>query len=226
MRVLAIDTALSACAAAVLDTASRTIVARETLAMQRGHAEALMPLIARLIDRAGIEFADLDRIAVTVGPGSYTGLRVGIAAARGIALVTGSPAVGLSTLAALAAPYLAAGETRTIVAAIDARHGQVYVQVIGPRGGAVVTPRLSTIDEARRAVPAGPCLIVGSGAELLAAAWRGGAERPGVDPRAYPDIDWVAQLGAVTAAGSAPPKPLYLRRPDARPQDAARLPRQ
>ncbi|MGA2125389.1 MAG: tRNA (adenosine(37)-N6)-threonylcarbamoyltransferase complex dimerization subunit type 1 TsaB [Xanthobacteraceae bacterium] len=226
MRVLAIDTALTGCAAAVLDTDSRAIIASETLTMQRGHAEALVPLLARVIEHAGIEFADLGRIAVTVGPGSYTGLRVGIAAARGIALVTGSPAVGLSTLAALAAPHLAAGESRSLVAAIDARHGQVYFQITGRDGRPLVTPRLATIEDAMRAIRARPCLIVGPGAELLAAAWRLGAERPGVDPRPYPDIDWVARLGALAEAGSAPPKPLYLRRPDARPQTAARLPRQ
>ena len=100
MRVLAIDTALEACAAAVLDTESAGIMAHESLAMQRGHAEALMPLIKRVMDRAGLAYAALDRVAVTIGPGSFTGLRVGIAAARGIALAAGKPAVGLSTLAA------------------------------------------------------------------------------------------------------------------------------
>ena len=92
MRVLAIDTALEACSAAVLDTDSG-IAASETLAMTRGHAEAVTPLIARVMSAAAIEFADLDRIAVTTGPGSFTGLRVGISAARGIALAAGKPAV-------------------------------------------------------------------------------------------------------------------------------------
>ena len=104
MRVLAIDTALEACSAAVLDTDRGGITASESVAMARGHAEAVMPLIARVMDLAEIEFADLDRIAVTTGPGSFTGLRVGIAAARGIALAAGKPAIGLSTLAAFAAP--------------------------------------------------------------------------------------------------------------------------
>ena len=107
MRVLAIDTALAACSAAVLDTAVGGIVASESLPMLRGHAEALMPLIARVMDQAGMAFADLDRVVVTTGPGSFTGLRVGIAAARGIALAIDKPAVGVSTLSAYAAPYLA-----------------------------------------------------------------------------------------------------------------------
>src|SRR5438132_7995961 len=128
MRVLAIDTALGACAAAVLDSQAGAILASESLGMLRGHAEAVMPMIARVMDHARAEFAELDRIAVTVGPGSFTGLRVGISAARGLALASRRPAVGLSTLAAYAAPYVAANETAPIVAAIDARHGQVYLQ--------------------------------------------------------------------------------------------------
>src|SRR6266700_399462 len=91
-----------ACSAAVLDTNSG-IAASETLAMTRGHAEAVTPLIARVMSAAAIEFVDLDRIAVTTGPGSFTGLRVGISATRGIALAAGKPAVGHSTLAGFAA---------------------------------------------------------------------------------------------------------------------------
>ena len=90
MRVLALDTALDACAAAVLDTEGRDLLASETQPMSRGHAEALMPMVARVMDAARLEFSDIDRIAVTVGPGSFTGVRVGIAAARGIALAAGT----------------------------------------------------------------------------------------------------------------------------------------
>ena len=134
MRVLAIDTALEACSVAVLDTERSDVRAHESLPMQRGHAEALMPLIARVLDRAQLDFAALDRVAVTTGPGSFTGLRVGIAAARGIALAAGKPAIGLSTLAAFAAPFIAADDTLPVVVAIDARHDHVYLQVFGPGG--------------------------------------------------------------------------------------------
>src|SRR5262249_44897641 len=128
MRVLAIDTALGACSAAILDTDHRAVVATETLAMTKGHAEAVMPLIARVMDRAKIELKELDRIAVTTGPGSFTGLGVGISAARGIALAAGKPAIGLTTLAGFAAPHIAEDDLRPVVAAIDARHGHVYLQ--------------------------------------------------------------------------------------------------
>jgi tRNA threonylcarbamoyladenosine biosynthesis protein TsaB len=219
MRILAIDTALGACAAGVLDTPDR-ILAEESVAMARGHAEALMPLVARVMDKAGVSFAEIDRIAVTVGPGSFTGLRVGIAAARGIALASGKPAVGVSTLAALAAPHL--GESRAVVAAIDARHGQVYLQVFGPGGRTLLAPRLLPIGDAIRAAN-GPGVVVGSAAGML--EWPQGTPPARLEIRGAPEIAWVARLGAAADTAHAPPKPLYLRRPDARPQDAARLPR-
>jgi len=226
MRVLAIDTALDACAAAVLDTSHGGITAHETLAMTRGHAEALMPLIARVMDAAAIAFADLDRIAVTTGPGSFTGLRVGISACRAIALATGKPAIGLSTLAGLAAPLIAENDSTHVVAAIDARHDHVYFQIFGTGGRTLVAPRIATLRDATRAAIAAPTRIVGSAANLLAQAWPKGADPPLLaETRGAPDVGWVARLGAAASEGFGPPKPLYLRAPDAQPQDAARLPR-
>ena len=186
MRVLAIDTALGACAAAVLDSQAGAILASESLGMVRGHAEAVMPLIARVMDAARCEFAELDRIAVTVGPGSFTGLRVGISAARGIALAAGRPAIGLSTLSALAAPHVAARSGDTIIAAIDARNEQVYFQVFAPNGVTIVTPRLDRVRAAVRAVPVGPTVITGSGAMLVAAHWPSGSPVPRVEDHAAP----------------------------------------
>jgi tRNA threonylcarbamoyladenosine biosynthesis protein TsaB len=225
MRVLAIDTALEACSAAVLDT-SGGITASETVVMTRGHAEALMPLIARVMIRAGIEFGDLDRIAVTTGPGSFTGLRVGISAARGIALAAGKSAIGLSTLAGFAAPLIADDDSTQVVAAIDARHDHIYLQVFGVNGRTLVGPRTATVRDAARAAMTAPARIIGSAAKKLAAAWPKGAEPPLlVEQRGAPDIDWIARLGAAAAEAHGPPKPLYLRAPDAQPQNAARLPR-
>jgi tRNA threonylcarbamoyladenosine biosynthesis protein TsaB len=225
MRVLAIDTALEACSAAVLDT-SGGITASETAVMTRGHAEALMPLIARVMIRAGIEFGDLDRIAVTTGPGSFTGLRVGISAARGIALAAGKSAIGLSTLAGFAAPLIADDDSTQVVAAIDARHDHIYLQVFGVNGRTLVGPRTATVRDAARAAMTAPARIVGSAAKKLAAAWPKGAEPPLlVEQLGAPDIDWIARLGAAAAEAHNPPKPLYLRAPDAQPQNAARLPR-
>ena len=226
MRILAIDTALEACSVAVLDTERAGIAAHESLPMLRGHAEALIPLIARVLERARLTFSEIDRIAVTTGPGSFTGLRVGISAARGIALATGKPAVGLSTLAAYAAPFIAADDTLPVVAVIDARHDHVYLQVFGPGGRTLVTPRLVPIAEARRVAATGAPRLVGTAANLLAAGWPAGERAPTVvEQRPAPDIDWVARLGAAAVETGLPPKPLYLRAPDAQPQNAAQLAR-
>lgn len=226
MRVLAIDTALEACAAAVLDTRAGAVAAHESLPMLRGHAEALMPLVKRVMERAGLAFADLERVAVTTGPGSFTGLRVGIAAARGIGLAAAKPVVGLSTLAAYAAPFIAADDTLPVAAAVDARHDHVYLQVFGPGGRTIVAPRLCSLREAVRAAAGGGPRLTGNAAAMLAAAWPAGERPPSkVEQRSAPDIDWVARLGAAANEAAAPPKPLYLRAPDAQPQDASQLAR-
>jgi tRNA threonylcarbamoyladenosine biosynthesis protein TsaB len=225
MRVLAIDTALAACSAAVLDTERDAIIAGETRMMERGHAEALVPLIAGVMAQAALAFSDLDRIAVTVGPGSFTGLRVGISAARAIALAAGKPAVGVSTLAAYAAPWIAQDDTVPVVAAIDARHDHVYLQSFGAGGRSLVAPNIVSVQEAARTASAN-ARLVGSAAQLLAAAWPAGRTPPAiVEPRPAPDVAWAARLGAAATENDAPPRPLYLRAPDARPQAAARLPR-
>jgi tRNA threonylcarbamoyladenosine biosynthesis protein TsaB len=227
MRVLAIDTALAACAAAVFETGGARMLARESLGMARGHAEALMPLIARVMDAAAVEFSELDRVAVTVGPGSFTGLRVGISAARGIALVSGKPAVGISTLSAFAAPHIANEEGASIAAAIDARHGSVYLQVFASSGRTLVAPGIATVPDAVRAAMTGPVRLVGSGAGLLHAEWPSDHPAPlAIDIQNAPAIEWVARLGAAAPKTDVAPLPLYLRAPDARPQDGARLPRQ
>jgi tRNA threonylcarbamoyladenosine biosynthesis protein TsaB len=226
MRVLAIDTALEACSAAVLDTDQGGILASESIPMARGHAEALMPLVARVMDDAMLEFMELDRIAVTVGPGSFTGLRVGVAAARGLAVAAGKPAVGLTTLAAFAAPYIAADDVTPLITAIDARNEQVYMQLFGTGGRTLIQPRLASLRDAVRASTAGPARLVGSAAAMMAAAWPASEPRPAViDGARAPVIDWVAHLGAAAAQAQSLPKPLYLRAPDAQPQDAAHLPR-
>jgi len=225
MRVLAIDTALAACAAAVLDT-EHGIVASESLPMVRGHAEALVPLIARVLKQSDTGFRDLGRIAVTTGPGSFTGVRVGLAAARGFGVATAVPVVGVSTLSVYAAPYLAGNGKTPVVAAIDARHGHVFLQVFGPGGQTLVSPRLAALNEAIEAASATPACLVGSAARAVADGLAKNAAPPrAVDPRDAPDIVWVAQIGAVTPQAQSAPHPQYLRAPDAQPQNAMQLPR-
>lgn len=226
MRLLAIDTALAACSAAVLDTAEGGIVASESLAMTRGHAEALMPLVARVMQASGTAFRDLDRIVVTNGPGSFTGLRVGVAAARGLGVALTRPVIGVSTLSAYAAPYLGRDTGYPVVAAIDARHAHVYLQVFRADARAVAAPRFAPLADAVHAASGGVACIVGSAAQAVADGLaQAGLAPPAIDARATPDIAWIAQIGADLPEADAPPKPQYLRAPDAQPQNASQLPR-
>jgi tRNA threonylcarbamoyladenosine biosynthesis protein TsaB len=221
MLILAIDTALDACATCVLDTDAGKLMARESLAMKRGHAEALMPLIAGVIKDAGIAFAGLDRIAVTTGPGSFTGLRVGLSAARGIALAANKPVVGVTTLTAYAAPVVSQNGEQPIISAIDARHDQVYFQVVNGDGSLLIGPAVAPIEEALGASRFGAPCLVGNAAGILSERWPAHALPPfKVDAQAAPDIAWVAWLGAAVSPNTAPARPFYLRAPDAKlPKD-------
>jgi tRNA threonylcarbamoyladenosine biosynthesis protein TsaB len=201
------------------------MVTIRSVPMTRGHAEALMPLIAAVMSEAGMEFGQLDRVAVTVGPGSFTGLRVGVAAARGIALATGKPAVGLTTLAALAAPFLAADEAEAVLAVINARHDRVYMQLFGPGGRSLGAPQIASTRTAIRAATAKPTRIVGNAAKLIVDAWPDQPAPLLVSAVEAPDIAWVARLGAASEDLTAPVRPLYLGDADAHPQEAGILPR-
>ncbi|MDE2377892.1 tRNA (adenosine(37)-N6)-threonylcarbamoyltransferase complex dimerization subunit type 1 TsaB [Bradyrhizobium sp.] len=223
MLILAIDTALDACAAAVLDTEAGALIAQESLPMKRGHAEALMPLIARVRQAANVSFTALDRIAVTTGPGSFTGLRVGISAARGLALAAGKPAVGVTTLSAYAAEIVSRNRPAPVISAIDARHDHVYVQIVAGDGSQLLRPRVASIDEAIAAAQFGAPHLVGNAAGILADRWSKDTPAPvAVDAQPAPAIAWVAWLGAAADPGHAPARPFYLRAPDAKP--AARPP--
>lgn len=225
MLILAIDTALDACAAAVLDTASSKVLAQESQAMKRGHAEALMPLVARVMKQSGVAFTQLDRIAATTGPGSFTGLRVGLSAARGIALAANKPVVGITTLTAFAAPHVGEHGEHPVISAIDARHDHVYLQVVTGHGEQLVAPRVAPMAAALDASRFGAPHLVGNAANMLAERWPKEAAAPvKVEQQAAPDIVWVAWLAAAVDPAVATPRPFYLRAPDAKPP-ADQLPR-
>ena len=218
MLILALDTALDACAAAVLDTRAGKLIAVESQSMKRGHAEALMPLIARVMKASGVAFDALDRIAATNGPGSFTGLRVGLSAARGIALAANKPVVGLTTLTAYAAPVVSENGEHPVISAIDARHDHVYFQVVSGDGGSLVKPKVAPISEALEAARFGAPHLVGNAATILADRWPKDSPPPfKVDPLPAPDIGWVAWLGAAVSPENSPARPYYLRAPDAKP---------
>jgi tRNA threonylcarbamoyladenosine biosynthesis protein TsaB len=227
LRVLAIDTALGACSACILEAGNGEPLAQESIPMERGHAEALLPMIDRVASQVEGGFASLDRVAVTVGPGSYTGLRVGIAAARGIGIAADVPVIGVATLSAFLAPLMAGDRRGLFTAAIDAKHGQIYVQAVATGGRVIVPPSLMGFRDAIRLLGSGPILVTGSAAPTLAAEARvQGVEVILGEAALSPDITWVARLGAIADPTQALPKPLYLREPDAKPQDGARIARQ
>jgi tRNA threonylcarbamoyladenosine biosynthesis protein TsaB len=206
MLVLGLDTCLAACSVAVVD--GERVLACASEPMARGHQERLAPMAQEVVAAAGVGFPELDRIGVTLGPGSFTGLRVGLAFAKGLAAALDRPLVGVGVLEVLAR------EAQGLVfAAVDARRGQVYLQAFED-GHALMAPdalefplaaaRLAEIAGAR------PFTLVGSGAAALADAAPGASLLPleACDPRQ------VARLAA--GRSPAPARPLYLRAPDAR----------
>ena len=217
MTVLAIDTAHAVVAVCLMD-AQGHVLARDSQQMARGHAEALLPAIQRLLDGADVPFSLLSRVAVVVGPGSFTGIRIGISAARGIGLACGIPVVGISSLSALAAPLIGSEGTAMIAAAIDAKHGQVYVQGFSARGQVILAPRIAKIRDAVRALGDGSLRLVGSGAAIMAVeAWSMGMEADVASDAGSPDIAFVARLGLLADPDQAQARPIYLKAPDARP---------
>lgn len=207
MIVLAIDTAGVDCAAAVFDSDTGQLLGRVSETIGRGHAERLMAMIDEALAEADLSLIDIDRIGVTVGPGSFTGIRVGVAAARGLALALGVECVGVSTLEVLA--QTAAETEKPILAAINAHRDEVYAQSFqagAPKG----EPLLLELDDyLARAAVAGT-VLVGSASALVK------NRNVETGPDHYP-IEIVARISA-TAKAQGKPKPLYLRGPDAKPQ--------
>lgn len=202
MLILALDTALAACSVAVVEGGATRAQLSEP--MTRGHQERLAPMVAEAMLMAGVGFERLDRVAVTTGPGSFTGLRVGLAFARALALARGVACVGLNTLEALAGE-----EAGLVVAAIAAPHGHVYAQAFGAGAS---EPALLDLAAAQRLVQAAaPTRLVGPGARLLADF----APDAEVVDREVADIATLARLAGRRPVPDAPPAPVYLRSPDA-----------
>jgi tRNA threonylcarbamoyladenosine biosynthesis protein TsaB len=228
MRVLAFDAclgALSAAAGVVRPDGTWARVAQAAARVSAGHAEALMPMIDRVMREADLGFLTLDRIITTLGPGGFTGVRVGLAAARGFVLATGAKGIGLSSLDALAITArdrFRADAGRPITVATDARRGMIFFARYAP-GAIRATPELLTADDAAERVTSGSDLLIGSAAEVVAQHSRnGGLVLQGVD------LEPEAHVFAPLLAHAAPSdilKPIYLRPPDAKAQTSFVLPR-
>jgi len=212
VRVLAFDTCLAACSAALLADGVVRALRQEVLG--RGHAERLLPMLAAVLGDAGLRPGQIDLLAVTAGPGSFVGVRVGVAAARGLALALDRPAIGVGTLAALA------GEPseRAVLAAIEAGSEAVYAQAFAADRQALGPPRLCAAEEAAGLAPVG-CALAGNAGSLVL-PWLARAGKPTAGPigAPHPDPCLVARLAmaALAAGARGPPAPLYLRPSDAR----------
>ncbi len=208
MLTLVLDTALNACSVAL--SRDGQILAHASEPMQRGHQERLAPMVEAIVRRGQVDFDSLDRIGVTVGPGSFTGLRVGLAFAKAMSLALDIPCIGVNSLEALAA-----GRSGFVAAAIAAKGEQLYLQVFLD-GTALMAPDVLDISVAIARVielwSGSEAALVGSGAAHLANVLPGAA-RPETETA---DICALAHLIEGRPSSTSRPRPLYLRPPDAK----------
>jgi tRNA threonylcarbamoyladenosine biosynthesis protein TsaB len=218
MLILAFDTSGPACSVAVWRDGA--VLAQRREVMERGQAEALMPLIAGIMATAGVTYAALDRVAVTVGPGSFTGVRVGLAAARGLTLATDILAVGLLTsevLAAAVPPRERANASR-ILAAIDTKRGDLYVQQFTTDGAALAPPIALAPSALAHWIGDHTVVVVGDGGPSVLQALGKKAVMSSADPLA--DVVLLAALGAKATPVPGGPLPVYVNPPAITPARA------
>lgn len=221
MIVLGLDTCMQSCSTAVFRTNGEAgELFRFSEALERGHAEALVPMVERVVAAAQIRYDEIDRIAVTTGPGSFTGVRVGVAVARGLALATGAKLVGIPSLEVIARQARETLDTgdAALAVATDARRGQVYFACYDKDGAVLCEPAALDAAEAAARLPAkGRPLLVGSGGEMVADA--ASARSIEIVPGTWlPDAAMLARMAVEREPAARPVEPLYLRPPDAKPQ--------
>jgi tRNA threonylcarbamoyladenosine biosynthesis protein TsaB len=222
---LAIDTSAHLCAVAIHDDSNEELLAACSRDIGRGHAEHLMQLITDLLEECGLKFTDIGRIYCAAGPGSFTGVRIGLSAARGLALALGRPAYGLNVLVALARTAIPNSDKqmiRPLLTALDARRGEAYCQFFGPREMGPSEPFRAGYQDDER-IEKIICLpnlsLCGSGAPLIAD--RMGSKAPILHDLAAAPVAVYCRIGANCDAARLAPEPIYLRGPDAKPQPGA-----
>lgn len=233
MNILAFDTSLGACSVAVGVDAGGALEKVEAIfePMSTGQAERLMPMIDHAMRTAGIGFAELHRIAVTTGPGTFTGTRIGIAAARALSLATGAAVVGFSTLQLMAEDAVRKlghkHDDKSVVVTVDAHRGQVYAQSFAASTAQPLSePQLLDIGQAASLARASSIVLAGSGAALVAeAAASQGLAVEAVLPELQPNAAYLLLAAQNATPQDEPPRSLYLRPADAKPQAGKSLAR-
>jgi len=221
---LAIDCSARFCSVALLDASSNAILAAACPDIGRGHAEQLPAIMQSVLDEAGVELSQLKRIGVTVGPGSFAGIRVGVAFARGLALTLDVPVVGVGSLEAIAVPQ-AAEHGKSVMAVLDAKRDHVWASLVDAEGTVPEHASERSPEAAAALAAESTCLIIGSGTALLAGINPALASQIIGDPVA-PAIEDVARLAATLDPVMNPAEPRYLRDADAKPQAGFVLPHQ
>lgn len=224
MNLLAIDTAANLCAVCVLDVETGAERGRVVHDIGKGHAELLMGVIEETLKVAKLDYPSLGRIAVSTGPGSFTGVRVGVATARGLALALKIPATGITTLEAIAAETRRQFPARPVMVAIDARREELYAAIYDEFANILYAPAVIDLQDAAMLAREYRPVLAGSAAGMV-------AEATAPDTfdvwslAATADIGVYAKLAAAKDPNGEKPKPVYLREPDAKPQGGLILPR-
>ncbi|MGO4448592.1 tRNA (adenosine(37)-N6)-threonylcarbamoyltransferase complex dimerization subunit type 1 TsaB [Phyllobacterium sp. TAF24] len=218
MKLLALDTASTLCSVAVLDVETGTMLAAISEDIGKGHAEHLMAFIEQALNEAAISIGEIGKVAVSVGPGSFTGVRVGVSTARGFGLALKCPVVGISTLEALAYDARQTFAGRPVLSIIDARRDEIYAQFFASDGSIGSVPGVTTLPEVFTALSErqNDVVLSGSGAALVNA----GLEQK-LDVAVTTSTGTIgafARLGALREINGEAPKPLYLRGLDVKPQ--------
>lgn len=224
MKILALDTAASWCSVAVYNADGDVVLADVSENIGKGHAEVLMDYIERAVTEAKLSLRDMDRVAVNIGPGSFTGVRIGVSAARGFALALDVPAIGITAFEALAAETQILSPEKPILVLLDAHRGEIYAQSFDAKGLPGAKPLVLSREgaEALAVSQAENTVLAGSAAAAINDVLGGRFELGPIEPTAK--IGIYAHLASLRQPGDAP-KPLYMRGPDAKPQVGFALPR-
>jgi len=217
MTLLAIDTSAEYCAVCLYDMDSERVLSKQSDNIGRGHAERLMPIIEACMEKASVSYGDISRIGVTNGPGSFTGVRVGLASARGFALSLGVPLITVTTLEACIKEARVAEHSGELVAIIDARREEAFVQVDAEE------PFIARYEEIAERLPEGDFALCGSGAARFNEIST--QSKQIIHMQSTGGIETIARMTACVEQGAFSPEPLYLRSADAKPQSGFTLQR-